>query len=201
MSRRYDSQSNFREGVEMRVFLRIGLTLAGLALAQTRLAAAPGSPVVNGYPTLDANRVYVAGQQVKVDEPHGVYTGLLVMDDYYFLNPLIVSEAERKSEGGTAFAVRGSLLVEVRHAINSAWDKAAFSYDCENREFRMDRTELARMSERKEFIVGDHGAVCVLKSLPDSDAKALLNTHVAVEPWQTLVRDTVSVNAGRAPSI
>jgi putative metallopeptidase DUF4344 len=184
--------------LNMRVSVCISIVLTVLFPVQRGFALPPGSSAVYGYPTLDANRVYSAGQQVTIGEPHGVYTGVIVMDDYYFLNPLVVNDAQREQEGQGAFAVSGSMAVEIRRATSSAWEKAAFSYDCENREFRIDQVELARIPDGKEFIVGDHGSVCSLKQLSGSEAQTLLNTRVQVEPWQTLVRDTITVNAGQA---
>lgn len=57
---------------------------------------------VNGFPMLDARRVYSHGEKIKVEEPHGVYTGWILMDDNYFLRPARVTETERKEEPGLA---------------------------------------------------------------------------------------------------
>lgn len=67
-----------------------GILWAALLLLPPALSQQVGdsSSAVYGYPaTVDANRVYSSGQKVKVDEPHGVYTGIILMDDYYFLRP------------------------------------------------------------------------------------------------------------------
>jgi len=72
--------------------LWLGSLLMASAVAQVNInspsAQRPGQQQkVNGYSMLDANRVYSPGDKVKVEEPHGVYTGLISMDDYYFLRP------------------------------------------------------------------------------------------------------------------
>src|SRR6516225_9404898 len=95
--------------------------LASMFGSQPTFALPPGSSSVNGYPMLDANRVYTAGQQVKIDEPHGVYTGLIAMDDYLFLNPLVLGESQRKEEGPGAFGVNGTMAVEIRQATSPTW--------------------------------------------------------------------------------
>jgi len=75
----------------------------------------------NGYPALDANRVYVPGQEVKVEEPHGVYTGWISMDRKVFVRPVSMNESQ--------------LVAFVRHATTARWRKFAYSYGCENRVF------------------------------------------------------------------
>jgi Putative metallopeptidase len=182
----------------MKTLSSVPSLLLSLFLGQLAFALPPGSSAVNGYPTLDANRVYTPGQKVKIDEPHGVYTGVIAMDDYYFLNPLVLGDSQRKDEGPGAFAISGSMAAEIRQATSSTWQKITVSYVCDNREFRIDQVELARTPNKTEAIVGDHGSVCSLKQLSGSEAEALLNTRVQVEPWQTLVRDTVTVNPGQA---
>src|ERR1700751_3846479 len=78
-------------------------------LTQSDSPSPPTSSSVNGYTMLDTNRVYRAGEQVRVDEPHGVYTGLILMDNYYFLRLVAVTETERRQESGNGF--RGPFAV------------------------------------------------------------------------------------------
>src|SRR5438309_1476951 len=149
------------------------------------------SSAVYGYPAaVNANRVYSPGQNVKVDEPHGVYTGVILMDDYYFLRPLAVTETERKTD-----ATMGSLSASVRRATSPTWQTATLAFVCENRDFKVGRAELARIPDGKQLIVGSRDSVCTLKTTNVPTAPP--TSHVFVEPWQTLVRDTINVNAGR----
>ena len=172
--------------------LWVALTLIPPAFSQH---VADSSSTVNGYPaTLDANHVYSPGQTVKVDEPHGVYTGVIVMDDYYFLRPLTVTDTERKAD-----AVEGSLSASVRRATSPTWQTITLAFVCENRDFKIGRNELARVPDGKQIIVGSHSSVCTLKHEASNNVPAVNpNSHVFVEPWQALIRDTTTVNAGRA---
>jgi hypothetical protein len=136
---------------------------------------------VYGYPaTIDANRVYSPGDRVKVDEPHGVYTGVILMDDYYFLQPL-------------------TIIKSVRRAISPTRETLTFAFVCENRDLKVGQNELARIPDGKEFVVGSHDSVCSLKHASvNAVPTAAEEAHVLVEPWQTLVRSTVEVIAGKA---
>jgi cyanophycinase len=142
----------------------IVLLAAALGLAQQPAELAPGQSV-NGFPMLDATRVYRHGERIKVEEPHGVYTGWLLMDDNYFLRPARVTETERKQEPGLAgfFEVKGSLSAYIRSATSPSWQEMDFTYACDDRELKVERVELARMPDGREVIVGSHNSVCVLK--------------------------------------
>jgi hypothetical protein len=123
-----------------------------LALSVMSVVSAqnPGntSRSVNGYPMLDANKVYAVGQQIRVAEPHGAYTGLILMDNYYFFRPISVTETEHKQSPGQDgfFAVKGTVSASVRRAVSPAWQKMTFRYGCDDRELSVGRTELARCS-------------------------------------------------------
>ena len=127
-----------------------------------------GSAPVNGYPMLDANKVYSVGQKIRVEEPHGTYTGLILIDDYYFFRPTSVTETERKKYPGPEgfFGVKGVVSASVRRAVSSSWQHMTFSYGCDDRDLKVGRTELARVPDGHEFVIGDHNAVCSLKLSP-----------------------------------
>ena len=183
----------------MRVRLTVVVALVVMLSASAQNTSS--SSTVNGYPILDASRVYSAGQNIRVEEPHGTYSGLILMDNYYFLRPTSLTEAERKQDT-YGLAVKGTMTVAVRHTIESSWQEMVFSYGCDDRDFKIGRTELARTTNGHDFIVGDHNAVCDLrqqaKSNPRPTSPQVTGSHVSVEPWQTLVHDTISVNAGKA---
>ena len=113
----------------MKTLLPVSSLLLSLFLGQLAFALPPGSSAVNGYPTLDANRVYTPGQTVKIDEPHGVYTGMIVMDDYFFLNPLVLGDSQRNDEGQGAFA---SSLACISQSISTSGDANQRKLLCRN---------------------------------------------------------------------
>ena len=141
------------------VVLGVGLSLA------LQPAELPPGQNVNGFPMLDATRVYSHGEKIKVEEAHGVYTGWILMDDNYFLRPVRVTETERKQEPGSAgsFGVKGSLSAYMRRATSPSWQKIDLTFACDDRELKVERVELARIPDGREVIVGSHNSVCVLK--------------------------------------
>jgi len=154
---------------------------------------------VNNYSMLDALKVYAPGEKVRVDEPHGVYSGLILMDDQYFFYPVQVSESEHTQDG-----VKGTVTALVRRATHSSWEKMSFSYGCDDRDLQNRRGELAR-TYGGEYIIGDHNAVCSLKVVSAADSVASPSSpvsaetsHLLVESWQTLLRQNLSVTAGHA---
>jgi Putative metallopeptidase len=183
--------------LRFRIALCLGLSVMSASSAQNTGNA---SRSVNGYPIPDANKVYSVGQQIRVEEPHGAYTGLILMDKYYFFRPISVTETERKQYPGQDgfFAVKGTVSASVRRAVGPSWQKMTFRYGCDDRELSVGRTELARAPDGHEFIIGDHNAVCSLKPPPETTAQETPTSHVYVEPWNTLIHDTVSVKAGQA---
>src|SRR5450432_1935370 len=120
-----------------------------------------GASRVNGYPMLNANKVYSPGQQVRVEEPHGAYSGLITMDAYYFFRPNSVIETRRTQNG-----VAGTVSASVRSAISPSWEQTNFSYGCDDRDLVAGRIELARMPDSHHLLIGDHNAVCDLKPRP-----------------------------------
>jgi hypothetical protein len=139
------SDENQKSNMRYQSILLIALlTLPTIAQVNTG-SSSPISTSVNDYPTLDSNRIYSPGAQVRVDEPHGVSTGLILMDNYYFLRLLDVTDSKRKSEVGmpSSFTVTGSLVANVRHAISPSWQKMPFTYACDNLDFKVGRMELA----------------------------------------------------------
>ena len=46
---------------------------------------------------VDSERVYRPGQQIKYDEPHGVYRGLMSVNTMYFMCPVKTSVKKRGS--------------------------------------------------------------------------------------------------------
>jgi hypothetical protein len=117
---------------------------------------------VNDYPTLDANHVYIPGQEVKVEEPHGVYTGWISMDGKVFVRPVSLNNSQ--------------LVAFVRHATTTKWRKLALSYGCENRELVAGQVELAYLGkpfgagndlpshDELDLVIGSHNAICSLKT-------------------------------------
>src|SRR5437867_1907256 len=82
---------------------------------------------VPGYPMLDANHVYRAAEQVRVEEPHGVYSGLMSMDGVYFVRPVNVTITRRNKVSNSLFNWDGGLVADVRHAIGATWEKRTFA--------------------------------------------------------------------------
>jgi hypothetical protein len=122
-------------------------------------ASAPASPgfaerpVVNGYPMLEAYRVYSPADEVRIDVPHGGSSGLMAMNIQYFVRLLEVTIVEQHAivpviPGGTASkgipASKGILTAQVRHATDAQWqEQRAFSFQCEGQSLRTGDIELA----------------------------------------------------------
>ena len=153
--------------------LWVVLTLIPPAFSQH---VADSSSAVYGYPaTVDANHIYSPGQTVKVDEPHGVYTGVIRMDDYFFLRPLTVTETDRKTD-----AVEGSLSASVRRPTSPTWQTITLAFVCENRDFKIGRNELARIPDGKQIVVGSHDSVCTLKHEASNNIPAVSPTSMCL---------------------
>jgi hypothetical protein len=118
------------------------------------------------------------------------------MDDYYFVRPLEVNVKEKPGN-----STLGSGSFSVRQATRPDWHTVNLLFDCDNRELKSGRTELGRVPNGKQLIVGNPGDICVLRPPSASDTKDTPvgdDAHISVESWQTLVRETKTVAAGHA---
>jgi hypothetical protein len=181
----------------LRSLWTVPLVVCAYGMSQEIPSSTPATREVHFYPMLDANRVYDPGQKVKVEEPHGIYKGWILMDDYYFLRLTSVKETERKEEPGLpgSLDTKGSFGADVRRAISHAWEKAIFTYGCANRELKVEQIELARVSESGEFILGSHTSVCRLTTVAEL-AKASSGRETKHDSpssptvtWETIIPD------------
>src|SRR5215472_12847978 len=70
---------------------------------------------------VDSNKVYAKGQNIRYEEAHGVYTGLLSADSLYFVCPGKITVTKRGSLApGEAFE-DGSVYIYIRRAIDRQW--------------------------------------------------------------------------------
>lgn len=195
-----DSQFPRKRGRSLTGVLRfLGAMLGACVccISQEIPSNAPATNKVHFYPMLDANQVYNPGQKVKVEEPHGIYKGWIVRDDYYFLRPTSVTETGRKEEPKLpgSFETNGSLSAYMRHAVSQSEEKATFTYRCDNRELKVEQIELARASDSREFIVGSHTSVCQFTAVTDSansSASATPAKQFQSSPtvtWETAIPD------------
>ena len=114
---------------------------------------------------LEANRVYGPGEQVRVEEPHGVSSGLMSMDSQYFVRLIEVIPYAGREHG-----LEGILTAEVRHATSAAWQQKRFSYRCEDRNLTAGEIEVAHylpsLPDPIPLYIGDHNSICDLKPVP-----------------------------------
>jgi hypothetical protein len=123
---------------------------------------------VRGYPKLDPKHVYHPGEQVRVDKPHGVYSGLMSMDRTYFVRPVEVTIAEQDKVGS-----KGILTADVRHAVSVAWERWTFSYACDYLSLTVGQLEVASEGDESEDMqIGSHNEVCALRPL-DANGRSI----------------------------
>jgi hypothetical protein len=127
---------------------------------------------VRGYPMLDANHVYRPDEQVRVEKPHGLNSGLLTMDRVYFVRPVTVTIARRTNLSNLSFMWDGGLVAEVRHATSAAWEKRTFTGRCENIDLTVGQTEVGGFDDKDQMLIGDHGPLCEFKPFDDERAIA-----------------------------
>jgi len=127
-----------------------------------------GQQSIPGYPMLDANHVYRPGEQVRVEEPHGVYSGLMSMDGVYFVRPGNVTITRRNKVSNTLSNWDGGLVADIRQATKAGWEKLTFVGGCENIELTAGQIVLGRWDDKGELLIGDHGPICVFKPLDNA---------------------------------
>jgi len=122
---------------------------------------------VQGYAkVLDANRVYRPGERVRVEEPHGPYTGLLEMDEVYFVW-LIKVQPQERGLGRCDGCQKGRVVARVRHATGPSWKSSTFTSLCEQRELNPGQVVLARRDPRtnpnsdRNLLIGSQNSVIV----------------------------------------
>jgi len=142
------------------------LLLMGSALCQVP------KHTVRGYPMLDANHVYRPGEQVRVEAPHGVYSGLLAMDGVYFVRPVNVTITRRNKVSNSLFNWDGGLVADVRHSTSAAWEKRTFAGGCENIDLTVGQIEMGRFDDKDQMLIGDHGPICELKPVDNGGSEA-----------------------------
>jgi hypothetical protein len=113
-----------------------------------------------GFEAPDPDKVYSQGQKIKVEEPHGAYSGLLEMDAIYFVRISKVGIQETHPDGAD-----GWIESAVRHATAPSWKGMNFSYSCELRKLQPGQIEVARGGFREgQLNIGSHDSVCLLTS-------------------------------------
>ena len=111
---------------------------------------------------VDSDRVYNPHDEIRYDDPHGIYSGLMSVDTLYFVCPI------RSSSIGTGPRARfetyeeGSILVYVRRATDKQWTRRTLNYDCEDRLLKAGKMEWA-FSNDTGLQIGSHNSVCQLQ--------------------------------------
>jgi hypothetical protein len=111
---------------------------------------------------VDSDRVYDAHEEIKYDEPHGVYTGLINTDQLYFICPIRSSVSSSGSRTRYETYEEGTILVYVRHATDRQWTRKTLSYNCEDRTLKTRKIEWA-FSNDNGLQVGSHNSICTLQ--------------------------------------
>jgi hypothetical protein len=132
---------------------------------------------VRGYPMLDSNHVYRPDEQVRVEKPHGVNSGLLTMDRVYFVRPVNVTVARRTNLSNSSFNWDGGLVADVRHATSAAWEKRTFAGQCENIDLTVGQTEVGGFDDKGQMLIGDHGPLCEFMPLDDERSIAYTSSR------------------------
>lgn len=111
---------------------------------------------------VDSDRVYDAHEEVKYDEAHGVYSGMVNTDQLYFVCPIRSAASLSDSRSRFETYEEGTILVYVRHATDRQWTRKTLSYTCENRTLKAGKTEWA-FSNDGGLQVGSHNSICTLQ--------------------------------------
>jgi hypothetical protein len=109
-----------------------------------------------------------------VDEPHGVYTGMMSMDNVYFVRPISVRISRQDKRSNFDFSWNGSLVADLRQAITETWQRWTFSGGCDNINLIVGQIELGRWHEG-EMLIGDHGPICSFKPVGNNVGRGELN--------------------------
>jgi hypothetical protein len=151
--------------------------ILSILLIGSALGGAPKQPV-NGYPMLDAYHIYRSGEQVRVGKSHGSHSGLLTMDDVYFVRPLNVTITRRNKVSNSFFNWEGSLVADVRHATSAAWERRTFVGRCENFDLTVGQIENGAFDDKEEELrIGNQNSTCEFRAVDNSKNEASDTMH------------------------
>jgi hypothetical protein len=109
---------------------------------------------------VDSDKTYRPGQQIKYDEAHGVYTGLMSVDTMYFMCPIKKTVKKSGSLAPGEIYEDGSVSVFVRKATDRSWSMKILNYRCEDLSLKSGKMEYA-VFNGEEIEVGSHNALCL----------------------------------------
>jgi hypothetical protein len=111
---------------------------------------------------VDSDRVYNPHDEIKYDEPHGIYSGQMSVDTLFFVCPIRSSISA--SEGRTRYETyeQGAILVYVRRATDRQWTRKTLTYDCEGHALKPGKMEWA-FSNDNGLQVGSRDSICLLQ--------------------------------------
>lgn len=111
---------------------------------------------------MDSDRVYSAHEEIKYEEPHGVYSGLVNADRLYFVCPIRSSVSPSALQSRYETYEVGTIVVYVRRATDRQWTRKTLSYDCEDHTLKAGTMEWA-FSNDSGLQVGSHNSICLLQ--------------------------------------
>lgn len=108
---------------------------------------------------VDSTKTYQAGQKIKYDEPHGVYTGMLETNKLYFVCPVTLTVTKRGSLAKGETFEEGTISLFIRKSVDAKWTRTVFAYKCEDLELNPGKMEYA-VFNGSQIQVGSHNALC-----------------------------------------
>lgn len=111
---------------------------------------------------VDSDRVYSAHDEIKYDEPHGVFSGEMSVDTLYFVCPIRSTASSSGGQSRYETFEAGTVVVLLRRATERQWTRKTFSYDCDNRTLKPEKMEWAFFNGRG-LQVGNHNSICTLE--------------------------------------
>jgi hypothetical protein len=111
---------------------------------------------------VDSDRVYNAHEEIKYDEPHGIYSGQMSVDTLYFVCPIRSALSTNANQNQNETFQEGTIVVLVRRATDRQWTRKTFNYDCEDRTLKAGKMEWAFSNDRR-LQVGFRNSSCTLQ--------------------------------------
>ena len=141
--------------------MKLRLAIALLVFAP--IASAQSCPRLH-FLEVDSTKTYEVGQQIKYDQPHGVYTGTLKANNLYFVCPVALTVTKRGSLGKDETFEEGTISLLIRKAVDANWTRTAFAYKCEDLQLNPGKMEYA-VSNGRQIQVGSHNALCLFSKM------------------------------------
>lgn len=164
------AQSGYDQGVS-RAKIAAALDKIG-SNAQSASAGQQESPRGNyklaweseaGFETPDPEKIYKPGEEIKIEQPHGVHRGVLEMDTVYFVAVDKLPTSSKRCAADCVFT--GSIEAHVRHAISPSWKRMNFTFWCTQPPPEPGQVAVARVDPNFEHLrIGEYEGHCELSN-------------------------------------